>query len=203
MKVVLIEDQNLLSGTLKKALEQMEDMQIVAQSDSADEALQLCEIHQPDLVIMDIFTREGNGIECTARIKRAFPSIKVLVFTGVEDDHLVRAAQDAGADLFARKSLSLEEFTQLIQYASKPYRVFPITQIAAEKPIRFSDMELSILSLLAQGKSTKEIAAELFLGYGTVRVYISQMYASTGLKSRAQLVTYALCCGLINSRLPV
>jgi DNA-binding NarL/FixJ family response regulator len=199
MKVVLIEDQYLLSSTLVHALEQSADIEVAAVSDKASDAWELCRKHNPDVVIMDVYTREGNGIECTAQIKRDFPQIKVLIMTGVEDSRLVRAAEKAGADLFVWKNLSLDELLDFIRNAKRPYRIFPA--VPSEEPLsaKFTDTDIRILRLLAQGKSTREIAADLFLAYGTIRLYISRMYASTGLKSRAQLVTYALRCGLIES----
>lgn len=199
MRVLLIEDQNLLSSTIVTAMENAPDIEIVGQSDKASEAVELCKTLRPDIVIMDIFTKEGNGIECTAQIKKAFPNIKVLVITGVEDERMVHAAEEAGADLFAWKSMSLDELKELIRYARKPYRVFPRVQPEYLKPVKFSPVDTQILNLLAQGKTSREIAEELFLGYGTVRLYISRMYASTGFKSRAQLVAYALRSGLIES----
>jgi len=199
MNVVYIEDQNLLASTLVKAINQIPDIDIVAQSDKASDALKLCQIHHPDLVIMDIFTNDGDGIEYTSRIKQAFPEIKVLILTGVEQDWLVKAAEEAGADLFARKNLSLNELTELIQYAQKPYRVFPQIRRDAIKPVNFSELEIKIILLLAKGKSSKEIAAELFLSYGTVRIYISRMFTTTGLKSRAQLVAFALKNSIISN----
>jgi DNA-binding NarL/FixJ family response regulator len=199
MKVVLIEDQNLLSSTLIKALEQSPDIEIVGQSAKAVDAMLLCQKHSPDIVIMDVYTKEGNGIECTAQLKQIFPEIKVLIMTGIEDERLVRAAAEAGADLFVWKNLSLDELVEFIRNAKKPYRVFPSVQNDSPMPHRFSDVDTRILQLLAQGKSSREIATELFLGYGTVRLYISRMYTATGFKSRAQLVAYALHCGLIES----
>jgi DNA-binding NarL/FixJ family response regulator len=199
MKVVLIEDQNLLSSTLIKALEQCPDIEVAGQSDKASDAMRLCKTCEPDIVIMDVFTKDGNGIEYTAQIKQTFPNIKVLIMTGIEDDRLVQAAEEAGADLFAWKNMSLDELTEFIRYANKSYRIFPSTHADSQKPVKFSDVDIRILSLLARGKTSREIAAELFLGYGTVRLYISRMYASSGLKSRAQLVAYALSCGLIES----
>lgn len=148
---------------------------------------------------MDVYTKEGNGIEWTAQIKKVYPQIKVLIMTGVEDNRLVRAAEKAGADLFVWKSLSLEDLLDFIRKAQKPYRVFPAVPSEELPSISFSETDLRILRLLARGKSSREIAAELFLAYGTVRLYISRMYASTGLKSRAQLVTYALRQGLFES----
>lgn len=199
MKVVLIEDQHLLSSALIRALEQSPDIRIEAQSDKASDVMALCEEHHPDIVIMDVFTKDGNGIEYTARLKQYFPDVKVLVMTGVEDERLVRAAEEAGADLFVWKNLCLDELTEFIRGSKKPYRVFPSVAPANSGPPEFSDTDIRILNLLAQGKSSREIAAALYLGYGTVRVYISQMYAATGLKSRAQLVAYALRCGYIES----
>lgn len=199
MKVILIEDQKLLSSTLARALQQSADIEIVAISDKADDALELCRKHNPEVVIMDVFTREGNGIECTAQLKKVFPQIKVLIMTGVEDSRLIQEAEKAGADLFVWKNLSLEDLLDFIRNAKKPYRIFPDIYSAEQRQSQFSDTDLRILHLLARGKSTREIAAELFLAYGTVRLYISRMYAATGLKSRAQLVAYAIRCGLIGS----
>jgi DNA-binding NarL/FixJ family response regulator len=199
MRVVLIEDQVLLRSTLVKALEQVSDIKIVAHSEKASEAAELCQKHRPDLVVMDIFTAEGNGLDYIAVIKKTFPDIKVFVMTEVENEQLVQAAEKAGADLFAWKNLSLDEFTDLIRYSTKPYRVFPKPLNHLQHKAGFSEIEIQIISLLSQGKSTREIAAEKFLEYGTVRVYISRMYSKTGLRSRAQLVAYALRCGLIES----
>jgi DNA-binding NarL/FixJ family response regulator len=197
MKVLLIEDQALLGSALAKALGQSQEIELIGFSDKASEALALCCSLSPDIVIMDIFTVDGNGIECTALIKREFPLIKVLILTGVEDDRLVKAAEAAGADLFAHKSISLDDLLELLRNAHKPYRIFPRISAEAMAMPALSDLELRILQLLAKGKTSREVASELFLSYGTVRVYISRMYATTGMKSRAQLVAYALRCGMI------
>ena len=197
MKILLIEDQVLLSTTLTKALEQVPDFQVVAQSDKAVEALKLCEKFRPDIVIRDIFTAEGNGLDYISCIKQKFPNIKVLIITGVENEQLLLAAEKAGADLFAWKNIQIDELTDLIRYSKKPYRVFPNKLSQTKQRINLSDIEIKIIKLLSQGKSTKEIAAELYLEYGTIRVYISHMFTKIGVKSRAQLVAYASNCGLI------
>jgi len=197
MKIVLIEDQTLLSSTLTQALEQDPEIKIIALSDKANDVIRLCKEHKPDLVIMDVFTKDGNGIEYTAKLKQIYPDVKVMIMTGVEDERLVQSAEKAGADLFVWKNLSFNELTEFIRNAEKPYRIFPnIPSVVPESP-KFSDVDIRILRLLVKVKSSLEIAEELYLGYGTVRLYISRMYAATGFKSRAQLVAYALRCGLI------
>ena len=198
MKVILIEDQVLLSTTLKKALEQVPDIQVVAQSDKAVEVIDLCKKHKPDIVIMDIFTNKGNGLDYISPIKQGFPNTKVFIITGVENEQLLLSAEKAGADLFAWKNIPLDELTDLIKYSKKSYRVFPKISKQPQKIKSLSDIEIKIIRLLSQGKSTKEVAAELYLEYGTVRVYISHMFTKVGVKSRAQLVAYASNCGLIN-----
>lgn len=197
MNVVLIEDQTLLRSTLITALSQLPAYRLAAYSDKASDAVRLCQAHHPDLVIMDIFTNDGNGIDCAAEVKRLFPSVKIMILTGVEDDRLVKAAEDAGVDLFAHKSLSLEEFVQLLGNAEKPYRIFPARKTVDTNYPEFTRLEIQMLELLAKGRTSREIASELYLGYGTVRVYISRMYAATGMKTRAQLVAYAIGNGII------
>lgn len=198
IKVVLIEDQSLLSSTLARALEQSGDIEVAALSEKASDAVKLCGEHSPDVVVMDVFTKEGSGIEYTAQVKKLFPHIKVLIMTGVEEAALVQAADEAGADLFLWKNVTLDELLGFIRNAKKPYRIFPAISPSDPPAVKFSDMDIRILRLLALGKSSREIAADLFLAYGTVRLYISRMYAATGLRSRAQLVAYALRSGLID-----
>lgn len=198
MRIVLIEDQALLSSTLIKLLTQVPDLDVVAHSEKATDVHDLCREHQPDLVMMDVFTREGNGIEETARLKQAYPHIKVLVLTGVEDTHLVRAADAAGADMLVWKNTPFSELVAFIHNTKNHYRMFPDTTLDRETPSDFSDTDLQILNLLAKGKSAREVAAEMYLGYGTIRMYISKMYAATGMKTRAQLVAHALGKGLID-----
>lgn len=118
--------------------------------------------------------------------------------TGIEDDGLVEAAEKAGVDIFIRKNLSLDELIGFIINAKLPYRIFPKLH-SDFLPIKFSDSDINILRLLALGKTSSEIASELFLTTGTVRLYISRMYTQTGLKSRAQLVAYGLRYGLITN----
>lgn len=196
MRVILIEDQNLLRSTLIKALEQTCDIELVGYSDKAKDVIDLCKKYNPDVVLMDIFTKDGNGIDWTVKLKQVFPDIKVFIMTGIEDDGLVRAAEKAGADIFVWKNLSLDELIGFIMNAKMPYRIFPKLR-SDSLPIKFSDADINILRLLALGKTSSEIASELFLTTGTVRLYISRMYAQTGLKSRAQLVAYGLRYGLI------
>lgn len=199
MRIVVIEDQSLLASTLVQALQLEDEIEVVGQSDKASDALHLCADKRPDLVLMDIYTKEGNGIEVTARLKQEFPEIKVFIMTGVNHQHLVHAAEVAGADMFVWKDLSFSDLVQFIRTAKKSYRIFPSSVGKTSGSVKLSAVDLKILALLAAGKTSQEIADALFLSNGTVRHYISRMYGTTGLNSRAQLVGYALSQGLIES----
>lgn len=196
MKVLLIEDQTLLATTLTKALNEYDDIEVVGHSVEAKEALNLCRQLMPDIVLMDVYTKNGNGIEATKEIKEEFPEIKVLLMTGIDRDYLIEDAKKAGADIFVWKDLPLVDLVEFIRSADRPYSIFPESNKSKMHALSATDLE--ILSLMAKGLTTQEIAEKVFLSYGTVRLYISKMYQTTGLKSRAQLVSYALKAGLID-----
>ena len=197
MKILLIEDQKLLATTLIKALGEYDDIEIVAHSDKAKEAPNLCRTLEPDIVLMDVYTKDGNGIEITGLLKKEFPDIKVILMTGIDRDHLVGDAKHAGADVFVWKDIPLPDLIEFIRTSEKSYKIFPQASFEASGNKALSTGDIKIIELMARGLTTQEIAEELFLSYGTVRLYISKMYQATGLKSRAQLVSYALQKGLI------
>ncbi len=197
MKILLIEDQKLLATTLIKALGEYDDIEIVAHSDKAKEAPNLCRTLEPDIVLMDVYTKDGNGIEITGLLKKEFPYIKVILMTGIDRDHLVGDAKHAGADVFVWKDIPLPDLIEFIRTSEKSYKIFPQASFEASGNKALSTGDIKIIELMARGLTTQEIAEELFLSYGTVRLYISKMYQATGLKSRAQLVSYALQKGLI------
>ncbi len=199
MRIILIEDQTLLATTLIKALEEYDDIEIVAHSTDATDAPHLCRAFNPDIVLMDVYTKNGNGIDVTKELKRDFPQIKVFLMTGIDRNHLVEDARRAGADIFIWKDLPLPGLVEFIRTSEKSYKIFPETIQGLPEQKVLSSGDIRIIDLMAKGRTTQEIAEELFLSYGTVRLYISKMYQSTGLKSRAQLVSYALKRGLISA----
>lgn len=197
MRILLIEDQTLLATTMMKALNEYEDIEVVAYSTEANQALSLCAEYNPDIVLMDVYTKNGNGIEVTKKLKQHYPKVKVFLMTGIDRDHLIEDAKIAGADIFVWKDLSLHDLVKFIRAADQPYRIFPDPALKRKESL-LSATDLKILDLMAKGLTTQEIAEDLFLSYGTVRLYISKMYQATGLKNRAQLVNYAIKLGLID-----
>ncbi len=201
IRILIIEDQMLLCETLVAALADNQDFEIVGASECADQALELCKTKKPDIVLMDIYTRSGNGIDAARTIKSEMQQVKVLILSAFGDENNIQSAMDAGADGYVLKDVQLEELVSIIRDTMKKYRIFP-AQKEARKPggqVRavFSDTELSILHLLLEGKSAREISELLFLSHGTVRNYISRMLLRYGFKDRLQLVMFAASEGCL------
>jgi DNA-binding NarL/FixJ family response regulator len=113
---------------------QVPDIEIVMQSDNAGDAPALCSAYTPDLLVMDILSKDWGLLEYIPHIKQGFPAIKVFVMIGVKDNRLALKAKEAGADIVARKNISLDDFKQLIRLSQKHYRVFPHTLPDSKEP---------------------------------------------------------------------
>jgi len=124
MRAVLIKDQNHHKNELEDIIGQLPDIEIVAESYTANDAAIQCAIHSPEFVIIDTLANDADTPGIVARIKQDFPAIKVFVLTGGKDDPLAFKVKAAGADLVARRTISLNEWRQLIRYAQKHYRVY-------------------------------------------------------------------------------
>lgn len=201
IRILIIEDQMLLSDTLMTALAGSQDFEIVGASECADQALELCKTRNPDIVLMDIYTRSGNGIDAARAIKSEIPQIKVLILSAFGDENNIQNAMDIGADGYVLKDVQLGELISIIRDTVHKYRIFPAQKEAgkAAGQIRavFSDTELSIIHLLLEGKTAREISKLLFLSHGTVRNYISRMLLRYGFKDRLQLVMFAASEGCL------
>lgn len=201
IRILIIEDQMLLCDTLMAALADNQDFEIVGASECADQALQLCKTKNPDIVLMDIYTRSGNGIEATRNIKAEIPQIKVLILSAYGDENNIQNAMDVGADGYVLKDVQLSELISIIHDIMQKYRIFPAQKepgkASGQTRAVFSETELSIIYLLTEGKTAREISEHLFLSHGTVRNYISRMLLRYGFKDRLQLVMFAASEGCL------
>lgn len=195
IRILIIEDQMLLCDTLMVALADNQDFEIIGASECADQALELCKTKKPDIVLMDIYTRSGNGIDAARTIKAEMPQVKVLILSAFGDENNIQNAMDVGADGYVLKDVQLDELISIIRNTMQKYRIFPVKKEAGKATGQikavFSDTELSIIYLLTEGKTAREISELLFLSHGTVRNYISRMLLRYGFKDRLQLVMFA------------
>ncbi|MEU1047658.1 MULTISPECIES: response regulator transcription factor [unclassified Streptomyces] len=217
IRVLLADDQALLRATFRILIDTSEDMAVVAEAADGREAVALTRAHRPDLVLMDIRMPGTDGLAATAAIC-ADPDLRatrVLVLTTFETDEHVARALRIGASGFLGKDVTAEELLDGIRTVAAGDALLSaaatrslITRFLdspdpAASPVPPEDLatltarEREITALVADGKSDKEIAAELFLSPLTVRTHVQRAKTKLGARDRAQLVAHAYRSGLV------
>ena len=189
MKIVIADDHPLFRSGVRNLLRTTEDLEVVGEASSGDEALELAEQLQPELILMDIRMPGLNGIEATRQIKERFPRIEVLILTMFQDDQSVFTAMRAGAKGYVLKDADENELLQSIRMVGSGGAVFS-ADIAARMMHYFavpqasditgnpalaglSKREMEILERIAEGETNAQIASRLFISVKTVANNIS------------------------------
>lgn len=206
LRVLLVDDHAIVREGLKALIDAQPDFEVVGEAGDGASGVHLAESVQPDVVIMD-FTMPGlNGADATARLKQACPGVKILALTVHEDQGYFRRFFEAGATGYVLKqSPAADVFRALQVVAAGGVYLDPslagkalggIVRGGAVKATlqgdTLSDRESEVARLIARGLSNKEIAAKLAINAKTVETYKARSLAKLGLKSRADLVRYAL-----------
>jgi DNA-binding NarL/FixJ family response regulator len=210
IKILLADDQDILTEGLKLILGAEEDIEIVGTADNGKKAYELCRIKKPHLVLMDIQMPEVNGVEATAMIKKDFPQIKIIVLTTFNDDEYIYDALKNGASGYLLKDTSPAEILRavrtvynggaLIQSEVAVKVLDKFSQLAnkavdkqADPKVKLlTDREIEICRLIAEGKNNQEISEELFLSQGTVKNHITKILLKLDLRDRTQLAIFTI-----------
>ena len=216
IKVLIVDDQELIRESLKVVLSVSGDIEVVDLVSSVSEALKSAAKNCPDVVLMDIRMPEMDGVEGTKLMKERYPKIKVVLLTTFDDDEYVFGALKNGASGYLLKGSSVSDLAKAIQIAhSGGAMINP--NIASKMISQFSDMakrssqikveegltedlsksEWQMIQTVGQGMSNKEIARELCLSEGTVRNSISTILSKLNLRDRTQLAIWAVQTGVI------
>lgn len=206
LKIILVDDHEVVRLGLRMLLEQSTDFQVIAEAGTATEAIRLCEMHQPDVVVMDIRMPPGNsGIEACRTIVERCPQTHVIMLTSYAEDELIADAIQAGAVGYVLKQGGTGELMRALEAVQKGDALLD-TEITGRvlhmlrrreqaKPDPFKDLtkrEFDILRLLAKGKSNGEIARILILSDKTVRNHISIILDKLNVANRVEAATYAV-----------
>lgn len=202
IRLVIAEDMEILRDSLAGALDAQPDMEVVATTPDANEAVILCVKHHPNIALLDICMANGSsGIDATKKIKEKCPNIKIVVFTGMPDLSFVSDAKEAGADSFVYKNLGTKELTAIIRSTLNGYNTFPekreTPKLANED---LSEREIQILRMTCEGKTRSEIAQTLGFSESTIKTYIREILSKTGYSSIARLAIYAISNGFITPK---
>jgi DNA-binding NarL/FixJ family response regulator len=210
VRVLIADDHPLFREGMRGRLDRVADVAVVGEAASGDEAVELAHKLEPDVILMDIKMPGLNGIEATREIQRANPQIGILVLTMFEDDDSVFAAMRAGAKGYLLKDSGGEGVVHAIRAVASGEAVFGPG--VAERMIGFfsapraaapqrafpelTEREEEVLSLVAQGKSNREIARQLFVSLKTVRNHVSNILLKLQVADRAQAVIRARDAGM-------
>lgn len=204
--VFLADDHALIREGLKALVNAQPDMTVVGEADNGRSAWQKVRELQPDVAVMDISMPEGNGIQSTEMIKQHCPHVKVLILTVHEDRGYLRQALKAGASGYALKRAVSEELIRAIRVvlaggvyldpalAGKVFGKHLSRRFSKDGSPRseLSDRETEVLRLVALGHSNKEIATKLEISVKTVETYKARLMEKLDLRSRVDMVRYAL-----------
>ena len=210
VRVLIAEDHPLFREGMRGRLDRVADIAVVGEAASGDEAVELAHKLEPDIILMDIKMPGLNGIEATREIQQASPQIGVLVLTMFEDDDSVFAAMRAGAKGYLLKDSGGEGVVHAIRAVASGEAVFGpgvaeriigyFSAPRAAAPQRafpqLTEREEEVLSLVAQGKSNREIARQLFVSLKTVRNHVSNILLKLQVADRAQAVIRARDAGM-------
>jgi len=207
IKILLAEDHVIVREGTRELVQREPDMEVVAEADDGEEAVQLAGKLQPDVVIMDIALPKLNGIEATKQIKALYPATAVLILTAYDNDQYIFALLEAGAAGYLLKTVRGHELIDAIRAVSVGEsvlhpkiarkvlsRFMPLATKPSEERVTelLSERELEVLKLAAKGMSNKDIAEELFLSVRTVQSHLANIFTKLDVGSR----TEAILCGL-------
>ena len=194
MKILIVDDDQLVCQSLKVLLSREDDMEVIATANNGTEAIDCCQRLLPDVVLMDIQMPVMDGIQATRQIKNSWPNIRIMMLTTFQDEKNIRLAIIAGAEGYLIKSQEVQNMAHQIRALSSGMTVLApdvlnklVQQPTTEKFDSLTPREKDILELVVEGLSNKEIAQELYISEGTVRNTLSVILEKLELRDRTQL----------------
>lgn len=207
IRVLIVDDHLMVRQGLRTFLELNEDIEVVGEAANGLQGVESAARLRPDVVLMDLVMPEMDGITATRQITALGLGIHVMALTSFAEDDKVVPAIQAGALGYLLKDISPAELVDAIRAASRgearlhPDAARKLMQRVSQPKAEFSaadltERELEVLRLVAQGKSNKDIAADLFISEKTVKTHVSSVLSKLGLEDRTQLAIYAIKNGL-------
>lgn len=201
IRVMLVDDHAVVRSGLKAFLMVFDDMQLVGEASSGQEAIQLIERVQPDVVLMDLIMPDLDGAATTRSIRTSWPNIQVVALTSFREDELVKSALQAGAIGYLLKNVGADDLADAIRsaYAGRPTLAPEAAQVliqASRQPLQpgfdLTEREREVLSLLVKGMSNNDIADRLVVSRSTVKFHVSSILSKLNVSSRTEAVALAL-----------
>ncbi len=201
IRVMLVDDHNVVRSGLATFLRAYEDLELVGEAKNGLEALQLCPLKMPDVILMDLVMPEMDGIAATRSILEEYPGMKIIAMTSFEEEELVQGVLSAGAMGYLLKNVTADELVRAIRDAVSgkstlsPEAVRALIQATRPSKQSLCDLterEMEVLHLLVQGQSNQQIADAMVITVATVKAHISSILSKMQVASRAEAIAYAI-----------
>ena len=205
MKVLLVDDHELIRHGLRRAFERADDVEVVAEAASLSEARAALARHVPEVLVCDIGLPDGSGIDLVREVRAADKSIGIVVLTMYSGDDQVLAALDAGASAFVNKDAPAEDVVAAARHSAANPDAFSAKDLAAvlQRRLtappgpRLSPREREVLDLLIDGLAIGQISRRLYISESTTKTHVAKIYEKLGAGNRAQAVMAAVRLGLV------
>ena len=204
LRVMLVDDHEVVRNGVKSMLHATEDISVVAEASTVDEAIRYAAASRPDVIVMDVRLADGSGIVATREIRAERPQTQVLMLTSFADDQALFASIMAGAAGYVLKQIRSGELLQAIRAVGNGQSLLDpaVTQsvldrlragkhlLRDERLQRLSAQEERILTLVAEGRTNREIGDQLKLAEKTVKNYLSSIMSKLEVARRAEAAAY-------------
>ena len=204
LRLLVVDDHEVVRQGLVAMLSRRPNFQVVAEAGTAAEAVEMARKFEPDLVVMDVRLPDGSGIEACREIRAEFPATRVVILTSYPDEEAVLSAIIAGASGYLLKQIRGRDLVSALESVGRGESLLDpaVTEKVLERVRRIAtggatdelaqltSQEQKILLLVAEGKTNKEIAADVFLSDKTVKNYVSSILAKLNLERRAQAAAF-------------
>ncbi len=204
LRLVVVDDHEVVRQGLVALLDRRDTFQVVGEAGTVEEAMTVVRRMKPDLVIMDVRLPDGSGIEACRDIRSEMPEVRIVILTSYPDEEAVLSAIIAGASGYLLKQIRGRDLVSAIESVGRGESLLDpaVTEKVLERVRRIAagsytdelatltSQEQKILMLVAEGKTNKEIASEVFLSDKTVKNYVSSILSKLNLERRAQAAAY-------------
>jgi DNA-binding NarL/FixJ family response regulator len=210
IRVLLVDDHELIRSGLAGIFDLQDDMEVCGQAGSVAEAMAAYLDLSPDVVVADLQLQDGTGLDIVRQIRKLSGTTGVVVLTMHSGDDQIFAAMEAGASGFVGKDAPATEVVRAARHAAVSPRSFVcaglvgamMRRAGGSESARLSDREHEVLMLLADGLGAAEIGKKLYLSESTAKSHIARIYQKLGAANRAQALVTAMRIGLLSSVAP-
>jgi DNA-binding NarL/FixJ family response regulator len=205
MRVLIADDHPLILAGIKRALEEVDGFEVVAEASSGSQVLPLVSQTNPDLALLDLRMPEMDGLTCLDRIRKQHPKVKVVILSVSTDPEVVQTVLNHGAAAYVVKSVNPIDLSSALRQAldGTVFSAIGLPEKTAQedavKAAGLTERETTILKALARGLSNEAIGKELWVAEQTVKFHLTNIYRKLDVKNRTEAARYAYEHGLIDS----